>query len=88
MNQVEALQGLQALISQRLKTHISLGSIGFLAQATGHESCTEMAQALHISPQRVTAHRREIYGAIIPLLRVMGRDVARGRVGLPAFSHD
>jgi hypothetical protein len=88
MSQVEALQGLQALVSQRLKTHIPLGSIGFLAQATGYETPAEIAQALHISRQRVTAHRREIYGAIIPLLKVMRRDIARTNVGLSPLSHD
>ncbi|MBM3230419.1 hypothetical protein FJZ22_02060 [Candidatus Pacearchaeota archaeon] len=88
MDQVVALTELQTLLSDKLGTHVSLGAIGYFAQATGKESLEQLAQHTHIPLTHLRRHKKEVYHTIIPSLRVMNREVQRLRVGLDIHAHE
>lgn len=74
MGKAHALSELQMLVSNQLKAHISLSGLAYLAEASGHESPREIGACLHMSYQRITAYRHEIYGILIPALRILKKE--------------
>lgn len=88
MDQVLALTELQKLLSDKLGAHVSLGAIGYFAQATGRETLRQLAQDTHIPLTHLRRHKQEVYHIIIPSLRVMAREVQRAHLGIEVHVRD
>ena len=50
-------------------SHLSIGTLAYLAETSGRESVEELAGALHTTPENVRTHRKYIRGTLIPELR-------------------